>query len=58
MKELTEEIKNICDCSNCELYENCMHANSFRRYPHEFGGTASCKKLKYNRKWGNKWLKH
>lgn len=45
MKKLTEEIKNICDCSNCELCANCVHANSFRRYPSEYGGTGSCRKI-------------
>lgn len=45
MKELTNEIKERCNCANCEYKKDCPHCESFRRYPFEFGGVGACKKL-------------
>ncbi len=50
MKELTNEIREKCNCANCKHRENCVHHDSFRRYPFEFGGVGACKKL-YEKKY-------
>lgn len=49
-KELTEEIRNKCDCTNCTLRNACKHAECFRRYPFEFGGIGACERL-YEKKY-------
>lgn len=46
MKELTKEIQEKCNCSKCDKKNVCVHCDSFRRYPVEYGGTGACKNLK------------
>ena len=45
-KDLDETIRKICNCNECKQADTCVHRDSFRRYPYEYGGTSSCKNLK------------
>jgi predicted metal-binding protein len=34
-----------CECYKCELKEECIHREAYRRMPRDVGGLALCKKL-------------
>lgn len=34
-----------CECYKCELIEDCIHKEAYRRMPRDVGGLGLCKKL-------------